>query len=388
MKAACSVVVGGLFGTFVRGLYRKRQKLAAHPGNRLFKETRPDPSTKVTRTIASGKIQGFQATSTNSERLHFRGIPYAKPLIGRMALLPPEPPHHWEDPLDCCNFGSAVPQSDPSASTLTLFGIPSNTELNYGSIGDDCLNLNVSTPVLHSEEDDAVLLQNPTPPSPASRPSALPVIVWIHGGANKQGSNAEGGFLVDSVAFGEEKVVTVSVNYRLGLLGFGHLTSSEHNNESQNLALKDLHLALEWVQTNISTFGGNPNNVTLLGESAGAVNIAGLLASPYAPNRLFHRAVLSSGGPNDLPIDVYDQHVKPGLFTMNVDGNNVKSEVDGVLSQSLGGTFCSFLVVCRRVVVDVVLPDLFFCVPPTLPLQNPRPCSLKAWSTVKLVVLG
>jgi hypothetical protein len=126
----------------------------------------------------------------------------------------------------------------------------------------------------------------------------------------------------------------------------------------------------------------------LLGESAGAVNIAGLLASPYAPNRLFHRAVLSSGGPNDLPIDVYDQHVKPGLFTMNVDGNNVKSEVDGVLSQSLGGTFCSFLVVCRRVVVVVVLPDLFFCVPPTLPLQNPRPCSLKAWSTVKLVVLG
>jgi carboxylesterase type B len=305
-----------------------------------------------------------------------------------MALLPPEPPHHWEDPLDCCNFGSAVPQSDPSASTLTLFGIPSNTELNYGSIGDDCLNLNVSTPVLHSEEDDAVLLQNPTLPSPASRPSALPVIVWIHGGANKQGSNAEGGFLVDSVAFGEEKVVTVSVNYRLGLLGFGHLTSSEHNNESQNLALKDLHLALEWVQTNISTFGGNPNNVTLLGESAGAVNIAGLLASPYAPNRLFHRAVLSSGGPNDLPIDVYDQHVKPGLFTMNVDGNNVKSEVDGVLSQSLGGTLCSFLGVCRRVVVVVVLPDLFFCVPPTLPLQNPRPCSLKAWSTVKLVVLG
>ena len=324
IKGAAATAIALTAATTIARTIRNRAKLAAHPGHRIFKliNDQDDTLPTVERNISDGVIIGFQAS--DDHRLHFRGIPYAQPLVGRAALLPPEKPTPWSSPLDCRNFGEACPQENPSSSILSIFGVPSNLSLNYGDVGENCLNLNVSTPTTTTT----------TTTTTESAPPPLPVIVWIHGGANKQGSNAECGLLLDSHAFGGESVVTVSVNYRLGLLGFGHLTANEHS-ETQNLALKDLHLALAWVQTNIEAFGGDSNNVTLLGESSGAVNIAALLASPYAPRTLFHRAVLSSGGPNDVPLATYDNIIKPGLFTMNVDGITADAS-QSVLSQSAG----------------------------------------------------
>jgi carboxylesterase type B len=309
-----------LSAAFIASLsLRRRAAKALHPGRRLFAPL--DPTKKVQRTTTHGVVEGWhgRTVSTAPERLHFRGIPYAKPLVGKMALLPPETPETWDLPRDCTSFGPACPQKDPSSSTLTIFGAPGDVELNYGSVGEECLNLNITTPPTSLESSPDAASSNTSNTSYTSNTPLLPVIVWIHGGANKQGSNAEAGVFLDAHAFGDEEVVSVSVNYRLGLLGFGHLTSSPHST-SQNLALKDLHLSLDWIQRNIQEFGGDPANITLLGESAGAVNISALLASPVAPGKLFHRAILSSGGPNDLPINFYDKYVKSGLFTLNVDG--------------------------------------------------------------------
>ena len=314
---------------------RNKSITSTHPSRRIFSKTLPPNATRVQQFTASGTIEGFRGrlVPTAPERIHFRGIPYAAPLTGRNALLPPEKPDPWTETLDCTIYGAAVPQIDPSSSTLSIFGAPATESLNYGETDENCLHLNVTVP---------------PPPPPQTEKSGsesyyqrnhhtrtlLPVVVWIHGGANKQGSNAESGIFLDAHAFGDEEVISVSMNYRLGLAGFGHLTTDNIHNKSQNLGLKDIHLSLEWVQTNIMQFGGDPNNVTIIGQSAGAVNISALLASPTAPHRLFHKAVLSSGGPNDVPLDVYNNKIKPGLFNLNVDGMAMKDNTE-VLESSV-----------------------------------------------------
>lgn len=145
-------------------------------------------------------------------------------------------------------------------------------------VGDDCLSLNVCCP--------------------AGAPDAagLPVPVWVHGGANKEGSSSECGLLRPGEAWAALGVVGVSLSYRTGLHGFLHLpkASSDTTTPTTNNALRDLVAGLEWVRAEIGRFGGDPANVCLFGESA--VNIASLLASPKAQG-LFHKAVLSSGGP-------------------------------------------------------------------------------------------
>lgn len=325
--------------TFLAKSLARRKNLAAHPGQRIFAA---NAHPRVQQFTHSGPIQGFRArlVSTAPERLHYRGIPYAKPLTGKSALLPPERPEPWQDTLDCTQFGAPVPQADPtSGTTLSIFGAPGNAFLNYGTDTDldqrSALNLNISAPVPEAEKTEASKSESYYQRNRHTR-TLLPVVVWIHGGANKQGSNCESGVFLDSHAFGDANVISVSVNYRLGLLGFGHLTSPNEHNHSQNLGLKDLHLSLEWIQKNILNFGGDPSNVTLVGQSAGAVNIAALLASPLAPNTLFHKAVLASGGSNDLPLPIYDELVKPGLFQMNVDGGGLAAHAtaDDVLSNS------------------------------------------------------
>lgn len=193
----------------------------------------------------------------------FRGIPYAAPPFGPLRFRPPVPPEPWDGVRDAGAFGPTPPKPPYSEAFARLLADPVVP-------GDDCLNLNVWTPE----------------PGPGAK---LPVMVWIHGGALTRGSSAVP--VYDGRNFARDGVVLVSVNYRLGVEGYGLFPDVP-----ANPGLRDQLAALEWVRESIAEFGGDPDRVTVFGESAGAISIGALLASPRAEG-LFHRAVLQSGPP-------------------------------------------------------------------------------------------
>ncbi|MFJ6940716.1 carboxylesterase/lipase family protein [Streptomyces sp. NPDC101132] len=197
----------------------------------------------------------------------FRGIPYAAPPVGPHRFAAPAQPEPWEGVREAVAFGPTAPKTPYPEPFATLLTDPVHP-------GDDCLNLNVWTP------------------DPVAG-AALPVMVWIHGGALTRGSSAVP--VYDGSSFARDGVVLVSLNYRLGVEGFGHFPDAVPNR-----GLLDQIAALEWVRDNIEAFGGDPARVTVFGESAGAISIGALLASPRAEG-LFRQAVLQSGPPEALP---------------------------------------------------------------------------------------
>ncbi|MFF4851567.1 carboxylesterase/lipase family protein [Streptomyces sp. NPDC001194] len=196
----------------------------------------------------------------------FRGIPYAAPPVGALRFAAPAPPAAWEGVRDAGAFGPTAPKVPYPPKFAALLPDPDVP-------GDDCLNLNVWTP----------------DPYPGAR---LPVMVWLHGGALTRGSSAVP--VYDGSAFARDGVVLVSVNYRLGVLGYGLFPDAPANR-----GLLDQIAALNWVRENIGAFGGDPARVTVFGESAGAISVGALLGAPRAAG-LFAQAALQSGAPEVL----------------------------------------------------------------------------------------
>ncbi len=196
----------------------------------------------------------------------FKGIPYAAPPVGALRWKAPMPAAAWEGPRPATEFSTACPQGGGLAQ-MTGEALP--------TLSEDCLYLNIWT-------------------TAAGTDAKQPVMVWIHGGGLTLGWGHQRGY--DGTALAEQGVVLVSINYRLGALGFlAHPLLSEQgeNGVSGNYGLLDQIAALKWVQRNIAGFGGDPGNVTIFGESAGGTSVQALLASPHSKG-LFHRAIAQS----------------------------------------------------------------------------------------------
>ncbi|WP_428149856.1 carboxylesterase/lipase family protein [Brevundimonas sp.] len=195
----------------------------------------------------------------------FKGIPYAQAPVGRNRWRPPVAVRPWTEVRQATNFGPACIQ--PTSRRTTIYS------QDLGRTSEDCLSLNVWSP------DTA---------------GHAPVIVWIHGGALVAGSSKEP--MYDGAALAAQGIVVVSINYRLGVLGYlAHpgLSAESPTHASGNYGIMDQIAALEWVQQNVAAFGGDPDNVTIAGESAGGLSILYLLTAPAARG-LFDRAIAQS----------------------------------------------------------------------------------------------
>ncbi|XP_077297608.1 juvenile hormone esterase-like isoform X2 [Arctopsyche grandis] len=209
-------------------------------------------------TVSEGKLQGGSCKTIDGVQYdYFLGIPYANPPVGNLRFSDPQPPKKWDDVRDAVTQRSIIPQFDLRKRQI---------------VGDEnSLFLNVFTP------------------SSTPNTSKLPVMVYIHGGGFYVGSGNFERFRPDF--FIQKEIVYVTINYRLSVFGFLCL----HNSEVPgNAGLKDQVLALRWVQKNIHTFGGDPQNVTLIGASAGAVSVHYHLMSPMSRG-LFSKAIMQSG---------------------------------------------------------------------------------------------
>jgi para-nitrobenzyl esterase len=204
-------------------------------------------------TVAQGKLRG----KADLDRRQFFNIPYAAPPTGALRFRPPQPPSSWQGVRDAGNQGNICPQGAP-----------------LGAVSEDCLVLNVITPL-------------------AAKSKNLPVMVWFHGGAYTLGSGA--GYDPKPLVT-NGGVIVVTVNYRLGSFGYLALPGlATESDTTGNYGVLDQQAGLRWVRENIAAFGGNPGNVTIFGESAGGHSVCMQLISPAAAG-LFHKAISQSGG--------------------------------------------------------------------------------------------
>lgn len=221
-------------------------------------------------TIVTGILTGAWADSSSGVAV-FKGIPYAAPPVGPLRWRAPVAAAAWTGARDATAYGFACPQED---LLKALFGV------DLGPQNEDCLSLNVFS---------AAPLA-----SVSTTRERRPVMVWVHGGSLTMGAGSQ----TDGSRLAAQGVVVVTINYRLGTLGFlAHpaLSAESSTRVSGNYGLLDQIAALRWVRTNIARFGGDPDNVTIFGESAGGWSVHALLASPKARG-VFHRAIIQSGG--------------------------------------------------------------------------------------------
>ena len=214
----------------------------------------------------------IEGTSEKSGVISFKGIPYAAPPIGDLRWKAPQPVKPWSDIKKCTAFGPSPMQAEPQPFYMwsSVFLIPKEP------ISEDCLYLNVWT-------------------NARSQKDKKPVLVWIYGGGFTSGGSAVP--IYDGEERAKQGVIFVSFNYRVGIFGFfSHpdLSSESATKSSGNYALMDQIAALKWVRNNIASFGGDPENVTIAGQSAGSASVVCLIASPMAKD-LFTKAIAQSG---------------------------------------------------------------------------------------------
>lgn len=219
----------------------------------------------ITRTqVEQGLIEGVEEDGIG----HFKAIPYAKPPVGELRWRPPVPAEKWDGVYKTTEYAKMAPQQQGRHSDASRWS-------------EDCLYINVMTPAKSKDEK-------------------LPVMVWIHGGGFITGSYTS----PMGTNFAKRGVVFVSIAYRTGALGFlalPELSAESERGISGNYGLMDQILALKWVKNNIEAFGGDSNRITIFGESAGAIAVSMLCASPLAKG-LFNAAISQSGG-SFCPVD-------------------------------------------------------------------------------------
>jgi para-nitrobenzyl esterase len=269
-----------------------------------------------TATTTTGAVSGFVE---DNGTVSFRGIPYGAATGGVNRFLPPKPAEPWTGVRQCTELGqrckqgamgvargAGMHQVDQAAAAArreavtALMGGP-----DLGPMGEDCLNLNIWTPAV----DDA----------------RRPVMVWFHGGGFAAGTANNPMYFADRLARRGD-VVVVTVNHRLGLLGYLHLAdlAGDRWEGSGNAGVLDLVQALEWVRDNAGAFGGDPNRVTIFGQSGGGAKVSSVLAMPSAKG-LFHRAIIQSGpGVRSLTADKADQMARALLSELDIEPAKVE----------------------------------------------------------------
>ncbi len=259
----------------------------------------------VIAETAFGKIRGVDSNGIKI----FKGIPYGASTTGTNRFMPPAEPADWSGVRDALAYGPSAPQRDPAApppppGALTISG------QNLPAEGEDCLVLNVWTPAV----------------SPATESGRRrPVMFWCHGGGFATGSGSSPDNDGTNLARRGD-VVVVTINHRLNVLGFANLSAfSDDFAASGDAGMLDIVQALKWVRANISQFGGDPNTVTIFGQSGGGRKVETLLAMPSAKG-LFHRAIVESGAAvKVVDRDVAVRSAEQLLAKLGVDRANVRA---------------------------------------------------------------
>jgi len=263
--------------------------------------------------ITNGTLQGVvEASGIHS----FKGIPFAQPPVGDLRWKEPQPPLDWDGVRHADHFGPQAMQA------------PIYSDMQFRSAGksEDCLYLNVWTPAKTAKEK-------------------LPVLVYFYGGGFVAGDGSE--YRYDGESLAKKGIVTVTINYRLGIFGFfahPELTKESEHQSSGNYGLMDQHAALLWVQKNIAAFGGDPNHVTIAGESAGSMSVCAQVVSPLSKG-LFVGAIAESGSVlgTSLPVPLNKAEDIGVKFTQKIGAISLedmrKIPADSLLKLSAGSHF-------------------------------------------------
>lgn len=242
-----------------------------------------------------GKVKGYLLRGI----YYFLGIPYGADTSGLNRFMPPKKPDPWTDVFPAVWWGNSAPQimENRYANRYASFA----DHWNYDDVSEDCLRLNIFTPAINDGKK-------------------RPVMVWLHGGGFVNGNGIEqDGYCGENLSR-KGDIVFVSVNHRLGPLGFTNLASvGENFSKSGNVGMLDIVAALEWVRDNIASFGGDPGNVTIMGQSGGGAKVTTLTAMPAAKG-LFHKAVVLSGA--GLRSGEKEYSEKLGVYVLKEAGLN------------------------------------------------------------------
>ncbi len=247
-----------------------------------------------------GKVQGFILRDI----FQFRGIPYGADTGGKNRFMPPQPPEPWNDVRPAVWWGNSAPQMMDNRYGNAWASFVDHW--NYDDVSEDCLKLNVWTPAIDNKK--------------------RPVMVWLHGGGYTNGNGIEqDGYMGENLSR-KGDVVFVSINHRLGPIGFSDLSGVGGSKyaDSGNVGALDMVAALEWVKENIANFGGDPGNVTIMGQSGGGAKVCVLGAMPKAKG-LFHKMVPLSGSTTEAQPQEYSR--KLGEFILKEAGLSA-GEVD------------------------------------------------------------